>query len=348
MFEWKTENEFMYEEIKKLLKQKNSSIDEDALRYFTNYFYVAVNDKVIPEQLSLEELMDNAFCYAHKIEFYDENHRIYQENGSDVKGFRDPETKTIFIRNNLEEPLREITVYHELHHAIQTNPENDEVGINQESNIGRLIMEAQTQYFAEKIYQEIYGIQFEPRRIPSETLRMLGDGIVVSSLHNYELYDNLLSKLAIILNVSKDYFVSINYLYKNNEGLKDLEERYNEMKNKHGLPYSFEKLLFVYDYIYCVDLLAYKKNAAKETILSGKETEDIDIIHPNLGAKLSLQAQRAYLNRFDIDYFLALAQNGENFREFAPYVVDNGKREIIEQYLGTYNEQTQVGSSQKK
>ncbi len=303
MFEWKTENEFMYEEIKKLLKQKNSSIDEDALRYFTNYFYVAVNDKMIPEQLSLEELMDNTFCYAHKIEFYDENHRIYQENGSDVKGFRDPETKTIFIRNNLEEPLREITVYHELHHAIQTNPENDEVGINQESNIGRLIMEAQTQYFAEKIYQEIYGIQFEPRRIPSETLRMLGDGIVVSSLHNYELYDNLLSKLAIILNVSKDYFVSINYLYKNNEGLKYLEERYNEIKNKHGLPYSFEKLLFVYDYIYCVDLLAYKKNAAKETILSGKETEDVYIIHPNLEAKLSLQAQRAYLNRFDIDYF---------------------------------------------
>ena len=72
----------------------------------------------------------------------------------------------------------------------------------------------QTIYFAEKIYQEIYEIQFEPRRIPSETLRMLGDGIVVSNLHNYELYDNLLSKLAIILNVSKDYFVSINYLYK--------------------------------------------------------------------------------------------------------------------------------------
>ena len=59
---------------------------------------------------------------------------------------------------------------------------------------------------------------------------MLGDGIVVSNLHNYELYDNLLSKLAIILNVSKDYFVSINYLYKNNEALKYLEERYNEIK----------------------------------------------------------------------------------------------------------------------
>ena len=65
----------------------------------------------------------------------------------------------------------------------------------------------------------------------------------------------------------------------------------------------FKNCYFVYDYIYCVDLLAYKKNAAKETILSGKETEDVYIIHPNLEAKLSLQAQRAYLNRFDIDYF---------------------------------------------
>ena len=332
----------MYEDIKRLIKQKNNNIDDNTLKYFTNYFYVAVKEKVIPDGLRLEEIIDNALIYASKIEFYDEKHRIYQEHGSEVKGLREPDTKTIFIRDNLEEPLREITVYHELHHATQTNPENNEVGINQESNIGRLIMEAQTQYFAEKVYQEIHGLQFETREIPSETLRMLGNGRVISNLHNYEMYDNLLNKLAIILDVPKDYFVSINYLYKNNEGLKDLERRYNEIREKQNLPYNFNSLLLIYDYIYCVDLLAYKKNKDKEIILNGEETQNAYEIHPNKGLKLSLKNQRAYLNKFDVDYFLALAQNGGNFIEFAKHVVDNEKRAIIEQYIKTFTEQVQA------
>ena len=208
----------MYEEIKKMISSKNNSIDNQTLVYFTNYFYCLVKDNLIPPKIKLESLIDNAMKYASKIEFYDENHRVYLENGSDTKGFRDPDTRTIFIRANLEEPLKEITVYHELHHAVQTNPHNDEVDINQKSNIGRLIMEAQTQYLAEKIYQEIHGVAFEERQIPTENLRMAGNGIVTSKLHNYEMYDNLLSKLAIMLDVSKDYFVSINFLYENNEG----------------------------------------------------------------------------------------------------------------------------------
>ena len=40
-------------------------------------------------------------------------------------------------------------IYHEIHHAAQTNRKNDRTGINQKGNLGRLILEAQTQYFAE-------------------------------------------------------------------------------------------------------------------------------------------------------------------------------------------------------
>lgn len=338
----------MYQEIKNLIKQKNTNLDEQTLTYFTNYFYILVKDEIIPPNIKLVDLIDNALNYARKVEFYNEYHKIYLENGGDIKGFRDPETKTIFIRDNLPEPLREMTVYHELHHAVQTNPENDMVGINQESNIGRLIMEAQTQYFAEKIYQEIHGVQFEEREISSETLRMLENGIVVSSLHNYEMYDNLLSKLAIILNVSKDYFVSINYLYKDNVGLKALEQKYNEIRVKQNLPYNFNSLLLIFDYVYCVDLLAYKKNNDKEIILSGQETENVYEIHPNQGLKMSLKKQRDFLNRFDTDYFLSLAQNGGKFIEFSRYVVDNEKRALIKQFVETYSEQPQTESPKKK
>ncbi len=193
----------MYEEIKKLIKSKKTTLDDQTLTYFTNYFYILVKDNLIPDNIKLEKSIDNAMMFASKVEFYDENHRVYLENGHDIKGFRDSKTKTIFIRDNLEEPLREMTVYHELHHAAQTNPNNSEVGINQESNIGRLIMEAQTQYFAEKVYSEIHNISFEEKLIPSENLRMVSNGTVVSRLHNYEMYDTLLSKLAAMIDVSK-------------------------------------------------------------------------------------------------------------------------------------------------
>ncbi len=325
----------MSDKIKELIKQKKT-LDNQTLTYFVNYFSILMNDNLIPSDIELEELILNALMYADKIVFYDENHQVYKENGPDTKGFRDPKTKTIFIRKNLEEPLREITIYHELHHATQTNPSNDEVGINQESNIGRLIMEAETQYIAEKIYSEIHNINFEEKTINSENLRMIGNGMVTSSLHNYELYDNLLSKLAIMLDVSKDYFVSINFLYKNNEGLKKLEIKYNEAKEKYQLPYNFYDLLLMLDYIYCVDLIGYKENPDKQNILDGKETECFYEIYPNKNFKLSLKRQREYINAFDVDNFLSLASSNGDFKRFSKYIIDNEKRELANLYIDTY------------
>lgn len=338
----------MYEDIKTIISEKNPNLGNESLTYFTNYFYILVKDNLIPTNVKLEDLMDNAMKYASKIEFYDENHRVYKKNGADTKGLRDSDTKTIFIRYDLEEPLREMIIYHELHHATQTNPDNDEVGINQESNIGRLIMEGQTQYLAEKVYSEIHGLSFEEKEIPSEKLRMVHNGVVVSNLHNYEMYDNLLSKLSIMLDVSKDYFVSINFLYTNNEGLKDLETKYNEARKKYKLPYNFEGLLLILDYIYCVDLMAYVDNPDKENILAGKESEFTYPIHPNKNYKLSLLFQRKYINKFDVDNFLALAETGGNFRKFARYVVDSEKRKLIAQFLDTYDSQNQSESHRKK
>ncbi len=338
----------MYEEIKKLISDKAGNITSETLTYFTNYFYVLVKKNLIPKGIKLDDLIDNAIRYASKVEFYDQNHRIYLQKGADVKGFRDPESKTIFIRDSLAEPLREMVVYHELHHAVQTNPDNDKVGINQESNIGRLIMEAQTQYFAEMVYSEIHGISFEEREIPTENLRMINNGTVVSSLHNYEMYDAMLSKLAIILGVPKSYFVSINFLYKNNEGLKDLESKYNVEKQECELPYSFQVLLLILDYIYSVDLTSYVDNQDKEVILSGRETESGYEIHPGKNYKLSLQQQRNWMNKFDVDNFLALVKSGGNFKRFSKYVVDNEKRQIISEFVGTYASTGEDSSHKEK
>lgn len=321
-----------YDAIINLIKSKNPNIDTDTLKLFSNYFFVAVKKGVIPIEVTLESLIENALTFASKIVFYDENHQSYKEKGGDVKGYRDKERKAIFIRNNLEESLKEIMVYHELHHAVQTNSQTNKVGINQESNIGRLIMEAQTQYFAEEVYKEIHGVEFEEKEILSEHLRMASGGTVVSRLHNYEMYDNLLTKLAIVLEVPKDYFVSINYLYKNNAGLKLLEKKYISSKNKYQLPFDFNEFLLFYDYAYCVDLLAYVNNPDKSIILNGGTTRNYRI-HPNKMMALSLNYQYNTLAHMDGTYFAALIGNGGNYKDFARYIIDNQKRDLAMQYI---------------
>lgn len=323
----------MYEEIKQIIKNKKSDIDDETLTYFTNYFYVAKKRGVIPKKQELESLIDNALVYASKVEFYDEESWVYKKYGKDPKGLRDDETKTIYIRKNLPDDLREIIVYHELHHAVQTNLLNNKVGINQVSNIGRLIMEAQTQYFAEVIYEEIHGVKFEEREIPSENLRMLPGGTVVSKAHNYEMYDCMLSKLACLLEVDKDFFVSINYLGNNDEGLNILRNKYNEAKEKYGFSYDFDNMLFNLDYIYVVDLETYIENPDKKIILSGGITDTIYEIWPNNGQKLSLGLQKKLIDNFDNNFFLHLVEAKGNYLDFSKYVIDNKNRNIINGYL---------------
>ena len=272
--------------------------------------------------------------YASKIEFYDEESWVYKKYGKDSKGLRDEESKTIYIRKDLPDELREMIVYHELHHAVQTNPLNNEVGINQVDNVGRLIMEAQTQYFAEVVYDEIHGVKFQEREIPSENLRMLPGGTVVSRLHNYEMYDCMLSKLAIVFDVDKDFFVRINYFFKDNEGLNILRKKYEEVKEKYGFSYDFETMLFNLDYIYCVDLVAYIDGLDKDVILGGGETDTAYRIWPNKGVKLSLGLQKKLIDNFDSCFFMDLLNVRGNYIDFSKYVIDNKNRKIINDSLG--------------
>lgn len=144
-------------------------------------------------------------------------------------------------------------------------------------------------------------------------------------------YDNLLTKLALILGVSKDYFVKINFLY--GAGLKDLEEKYKIAQRKYHLPYDFFDLLYILDYICSVDLMAYVDNLEKETILSGGETHYVYEIHPKRNAKLSFANERALINNFDVNNFWALLKYNGPYQEFAAYIIDDEKKELIDKFL---------------
>ena len=323
----------MYNSIKQIIKSKKEDIDEQTLNYFTNYFYVIVEKNIIPEQIKLEELIDNALLFASKVEFYNENHWVYKKYGEEVKGLCDSDNKTIYIRNNLDEILKEITIYHELHHAVQTNVENNKIGINQKSNIGRLIMEAQTQWLAEEVYKRIHNINFPKQEIFTEDIRMEEGGKIISALHNYQMYDCMLSKLAVLLDVEKDFFVSINYLYKDDIGIKQLEEKYNQVQEKYNLDYSFYEIMLMLDYIYCVDLLVYMDTEEKERISLGKTSKRKYCIYPNVEKRISLKTQSKYIYDFDSSNFIKLFENNGDYSSFSNYIVSNKLRDLSQKII---------------
>lgn len=342
----------MYNEIVNLIKEKKKDIDDITLKYLANYLYVVKSKNVLPPSVSFDEIVNNVLRFE-RIEFFDDNHYLTEKNGKDFKGLRDIKSKTLFIRDSLDDELKEITIYHELHHAAQTsltNLETGDCGINQHENYGRMIMEAQTQWFAEEVYKNIHNVDFQEKEIPSENLRMQSGGTVVSSLHNYELYDSMLSKLSIIIEEPKEFFVTINYLYDNDQGMKMLEEKYNQALEKHRTKYDFLNMMYIFDYVYATDLMGYVENQNKEKILSGEETSETYRIYDNVRSEtLSFAKQERYITSFDTTTFLTLLENGCDCSEFAKYILNNQKREIVNNYLGKKKDTaTSISTSSKK
>lgn len=341
----------MYNEIVKLIKCKKKDIDDITLKYLTNYLYIVKSKDVLPPSVSFDEIINNVLRFE-KIEFFDDNHYLTKKNGKDFKGLRDIDSKTLFIRDSLDDTLKEITIYHELHHAAQTslaNLKTGDCGINQHENYGRMIMEAQTQWFAEEVYKDIHNVDFKEKEIPSEDLRMQSGGTVVSSLHNYELYDSMLSKLSIIIEEPKEFFVTINYLYDNDQGMKMLEERYNRALEKHRTKYDFLNMMYIFDYVYVTDFIGYVENPNKKKILSGEETTEEYRIYNNVKCEtLSLTKQQGYITSFDTTTFIALLENGYDCSKFAKYILNNQKREIVNNYLGKNNNAVTNSSTSSK
>lgn len=162
---------------------------------------------------------------------------------------------------------------------------------------------------------------------------------ICSALHNYEMYDALLSKLAIMMGVSKDYFVKINYMYDENKGLKKLEEDYEKAKAQKGLTFSFAQTMMILDYSFVVDFLCYVKNENHDLILSGGKTEEIYSIYPNFSSAISHDLQADYILSFDYQAILDLMNNEKHleddsdFIKFSKYIFDNRNREIIANYI---------------
>ena len=68
----------MYNKIQDIIKSKKQDIDNNTLIYFTNYFYVLLIKNIIPQDINLEDFIDNALFFANKVEFYNSEHWVYK------------------------------------------------------------------------------------------------------------------------------------------------------------------------------------------------------------------------------------------------------------------------------
>ncbi|NMA50496.1 MAG: hypothetical protein GX951_01425 [Mollicutes bacterium] len=116
--------------------------------------------------------------------------------------------------------------------------------------------------------------------------------------------------------------------------MERLKNAYEYAKKRYNLPYEFDEFMFRLDYVYCVDLMAYKDNPDKETILNGQQTSSNYEIHDNKGAKLSLKMQFDVIDDLDRKHFLSLQDYDGNYQLFSKYLFKNSTRNLAEQIIG--------------
>ena len=316
--------------IKDYLRKRKPLLDDCSLMYYGNFLDVLDGTKLCP---NFQEAIDNLVSY-NGICFFKEDDAIVKIIGKDAKGIRDPEARKLFIRDSLQNPLKEITTYHEIYHATQSGPDDaNYCGFFRETNFGRLLMEAQTQYFAEKVYCLRYGANFKEREIPSQELRMREGGTVVSALHNYELYDTFLTKLTIMIDVDKDCFVTANYEYR--KGMENLRKKYEEAQKKYRFTLDFNKIMFIMDYVYCTDVVAYfGAEGDRQATLRGDRTKPYSV-HGYDQSVLSLDKEFDYIDEFDRKNFVTLieSRNLKKAKEFKRYIVSNATRKMADTIL---------------
>ncbi|MBO7561224.1 hypothetical protein J6T21_04350 [Candidatus Saccharibacteria bacterium] len=263
------------------------------------YGYIVSDPDIIMRQLKY---------FARDVVYFADDHPIVAKKqlGSYAKGLRNEADCKIYIRNRLPQPLKDITFLHELHHAAQTpfsNPGYCGLWTGQEQ-FGRLIMEGQTQYCAEEIlYNPFHNTSSTMRFVPGLKMRMKDGQSVCSGLHNYEYYDAILSKFALILGVPKEFFVYINY---NPQGINLLKDKYEEAKKRLGLSLSFGDVMYCLDYFYTVDIVQYCDTEWRDVLVSGNETKDVVPIHPNRCESLSLAKQHDKFAKMDETFFSCL------------------------------------------
>ena len=329
----------MLENIDSIINKINPNLNETFKYYLRLFLYGLSSINVLPDDITIEDVAHTILNNYDQILFYDIDKNIDDKLGIDIKSYSDISKRTIYIRNRVESYLQEIAIFKELTKAAQTNSDL-KVGINKGTFYGKLIVEAESQLCAEKIYSYISNYSFDDKLIPTEHARMNKGGTIVSNLHDSELYDAMLTKLAIIMEEPKDYFITINFLNEfldsmmMTQGVYELKKKYDQVKRKRELPFTLEEIMWMFDYIYAVDYYSAVECNDKNDVAKGELSKETYRIHGN-GRKthLSKDAQMTFVNRFDMELLKSVKFNKIIRKRFSKYIVKNDLRFFAEHML---------------
>ena len=322
-----------YDEILEKISS-NNNIPVETINLLTKYIISLEELKIINKKEEIDKLIDKTETCLESVTYYDnEDEEFCKKIGVGKKNKGCSVGNKIYINKNMSEELKVVTLFHEFTHFLQRyhiEGYSECVGIMRDFK-WRLLMEGQTQNIAEMIYEHIYKVNKEEKKYKSEELRMKSGGVIISNRRNYELYDYVLKKLLLALEISLDDFIYLNFNGKLSMPIfeKMLEIRIGaENKNK------LSKLL---DIIYTSDILKYYYDDVDKL----KEPYIVKSLYNQRAINVSCYNQFETMKKLD-DFLLEITEENEEVHSKLlrmKFIQSNELESIIdEQYYTTHYE----------
>lgn len=170
------------------------------------------------------------------------NYDEIKNAGNKFRGFTSS-NNVLYIRDGLEDS--EIVFYHELTHFLQGSGMSFTID---GKTRGNLETEVVTQWVADKIYMNKYGLLLPEKEYDSGELRMLPGISITSYSTNYQHFDYLFSKLLDAIGVTQEEVIRLSF-YGDEDKIKEFWESKGFLDNKNVFMFM--------QYIYYIDKAIY-------------------------------------------------------------------------------------------
>ena len=244
-------------EIKSKLSAGNINVSDSDIELLSKYLYSLPELSIINDENIINNLINKVINQLEGIIYYDSNdEELLKKLGISKNNKGLSKNNIIYVNKNMTDEMIKITLFHELTHFLQRfhiDGMEECIGVMQNFK-WRILMEAQTQNIAEMVYSHNYGNQKEIEEYKSEDLRMLPGGTIRSNLRNYQMYDSILKKLCLVLEMSIENFIEINFY--GIKAKKMFEDRIDKLYGEDVTNLISELL----DVIYSTDAIIYTGN----------------------------------------------------------------------------------------
>lgn len=267
-----------FNEVYNSIFAKNKKINTVDIKLISNYFVSLCELGIINDKEMLDELVNKASSELKDIIYYDSNDsEELKRMGIDKtsRAIRNVSNTKIYINKNMDAYKKETTFYHVLTHFLQTYVDRDV-----EQNVGvmknwkwKILVEAETEYISEKVYCHMHNIEFDSViKYKSEDLGMLSGGTIKSNLKSYQMYDSILRKILLLLDMSYDEFARINFMGKDANSI--FEDKINKMYGEDVNNFLWKSLDIIHSTDYSLYSNLVTKEELEEKYMSFSEIDD--------------------------------------------------------------------------